>query len=105
MERPSASIVVLVAIIVLVTALTACGRAQPVRASFTVEGMTCESCSGAITDTLSKIDGVVEVSADHILGSAVVVFLSPDATAEGLADEIESLGYTVTKTEIGAVEG
>jgi copper chaperone CopZ len=74
-----------------------------VEASFSIDGMTCESCSSAITDTLSKVEGVESASADHIIGSARAVFRSPDVTVDQLVGEIEGLGYTVTATRTVAI--
>ena len=88
---------------IVLTALGCGGSTTLVEASFSVDGMTCESCSSAITDTLSKIEGVESASADHIIGSAQAVFRSPDVTQDQLIGEIESLGYTVTATETVAI--
>ena len=74
-----------------------------IEASFSIDGMTCESCSSAITDTLSKIEGVESASADHIIGSAHAIFRSPGVTVDQLVGEIEGLGYTVTATETATV--
>jgi copper chaperone CopZ len=84
----------------MVLTVLGCGPSTTtVEASFSVDGMTCESCSSAITETLSRIEGVETASADHIIGSAHAVFRSPGVTADQLAEEIEGLGYTVTATE------
>jgi copper chaperone CopZ len=58
--------------------------------------MTCESCSSAITDALTKVDGVEQATADHVAGTAEAVVTSPAVSPEQLAAEIEGLGYTVT---------
>jgi Cu+-exporting ATPase len=88
----------IVAVVIAAPLLIACGGAVPVEASFTVTGMTCESCSAAIIDTLSKIEGVEGATADHLTGSASAVFRPTEVSAEILASEIEGLGYTVTET-------
>ena len=105
MRNSSVSKALLVMLAVMVVALSGCGETKPVQASFTVEGMTCESCSKAITETLSKMEGVESASADHLAGTAEAVFLGPDVTPDVLAAEIEGLGYTVTATEIAPTEG
>lgn len=97
-------IVLLVAAAAAIAVVFGCSGPTLTEASFTIEGMSCESCSNAITETLGRLEGVESVSADHIVGSATVVFLSPVATAEQLASEIESLGYTVTSTETRAID-
>jgi copper chaperone CopZ len=98
MSSSSSRVFVAVAVALVIVAVAACGRTTTVEASFTVEGMTCESCSSAITDALAKIDGVEQATADHLAGTASAVFRSPAASAEQLANEIEGLGYTVTAT-------
>ena len=89
---------------VVLIALTACSPAPRIEAAFTVEGMTCESCSSAIGETLSAVEGVESASADHIIGSATAVFRSSDVSVDQLVTEIESLGFTVTGTETVEVE-
>lgn len=104
MKKSATSIALLVLLTAMVVATSGCGETKAVQASFTVDGMTCESCSEAITETLSKMEGVERASADHVEGTAEAVFLSPGVTPEGLAAEIEGLGYTVTATEIVPTE-
>jgi copper chaperone len=81
-----------------------CHRSTTVDVSFTVEGMHCESCSSAITDALTKVDGVESASADHVSGSATARVSSPGVAPDELAAEIEGLGYTVTAVETAPVE-
>jgi copper chaperone CopZ len=93
-------------LIVAVAVLTAgCGRSQKFRASFTVEGMHCESCSSAITEALERVEGVESASADHGSGAAEAIFRSPEVSVDELTAEIEGLGYTVTRTDSAAVQG
>lgn len=89
-----------------VTALAAvgCARSTTVEAELTVEGMHCESCSAAITQALTRIDGVETASADHAAGSAEARFRSPEVTPEQLETAIEDLGYTVTSVSLRPVD-
>lgn len=104
--KTSVDRVVLGIFVVIVAMVTAgCGRSTTVHASFTVEGMHCESCSSAITEALEKVEGVNGASADHAKGFAEASFQSPGVSPEQLATEIEGLGYTVTAVEITTVEG
>lgn len=98
---------VLIAVVLLITAgmISSCNRSTTVDASFTVEGMHCESCSAAITESLEKVDGVESASADHVSGSAKARFSSPGVSPDELAAEIEGLGYTVTAVETTPIEG
>ena len=80
-----------------------CSRQESVEHTvFSVEGMTCDSCSNGIIATLEKVEGVLSVAADHEEGSAEAVYLSTKVGADELAAEIEKLGFTVVglKTEI-----
>ena len=105
MTRFTSAVALIGLTVVLTVSLGACGRATPVHASFTVEGMHCESCSSAITEVLEKIDGVESASADHETGSAQAVLLSSSVDPNRLATEIESLGYIVTEVKTTPVEG
>ena len=103
--RTSVDRVVLTGFVIIVAALVAgCSPSTTVRASFTVEGMHCESCSSAITEALEKMDGVDSASADHAKGSAEASFHSPGVSPEELVAEIEGLGYTVTDVKTRPVE-
>ena len=85
--------------------VSGCNRSTTVDASFTVEGMHCESCSSAITEALVKVDGVESASADHVTGSAKARFPRRACHRSELAAEIEGLGYTVTAVKTTPVEG
>lgn len=91
--------------LVLAFSVAGCGRANPVRTVFTVEGMHCDGCSSAITEALSVTDGVEGASADHEKGVAEAVYQPRAVDVEELKAEIEKLGYTVTGMETEAVEG
>jgi copper chaperone CopZ len=105
MTKLSIRIGLIAAAVSVVLVLVGCGRSETLRVSFTVEGMTCESCSSAITDSLTKIDGVEHAEADHVAGTARAIYVSPRVKPELLEAQIESLGYTVTGIEIAPVEG
>lgn len=91
-------------VMVIVAMVAGCSRSSTVQATFTVEGMHCESCSSAITEALEKVEGVNGASADHAKGSAEASFQSPGVSPEQLTAEIEGLGYTVTAVETAPVE-
>lgn len=94
-----------VLLVAVVGMILGCDRTTTVDATFTVEGMHCESCSSAITDALEKVDGVESASADHAMGSAQARFQSPGVSPDQLKAEIEGLGYNVTAVETTPVEG
>ena len=103
--RTSVDRVVLGIFVVIVAIVVAgCNRSTTLQASFSVEGMHCESCSSAITEALEKMDGVDSASADYAKGSARASFHSPRVSPEELVAEIEGLGYTVTDVKTTPVE-
>ena len=75
-----------------------------VRTTFQVTGMHCDGCSSAITATLEKMNGVIEVSADHEKGVAEAVYRPRKVEVEELKTEIEKLGYTVSGMETETVD-
>ncbi|MCF7932074.1 MAG: heavy metal translocating P-type ATPase [Acholeplasmataceae bacterium] len=60
---------------------------------FDVEGMTCASCSMAITKTLEKKDGVTSVNVNLATNRATVVFDMDKVGTETITGWIDALGY------------
>jgi copper chaperone CopZ len=90
-------------LILIIASCTGCGDEVPVTVAFTVDGMTCESCSSAITKALENVDGVVSAGADHKAGTAGAVVVDHAVSDTELVDTIEGLGYTVTGVERTAI--
>ena len=64
---------------------------------FQVPGMTCGHCKGAVTDELSKINGVTKVDVD--LDSKVVSVESSAAIEwQAIADAIDEAGFEAVKS-------
>jgi copper chaperone CopZ len=82
----------------------ACDRPDTVQTVFQVEGMHCDSCSAAITESLEHVDGVIEASADYQEGIAKAHYHSRKVKVEELEAEIEKLGYTVKGMKTKRVE-
>ncbi len=65
--------------------------------TFLVPGMTCGHCQGAVTDELSKINGVIKVDVD--LDSKVVSVESSAAIEwQAIADAIDEAGFEAVKS-------
>ena len=65
--------------------------------TFLVPGMTCGHCKGAVTDELSKINGVIKVDVD--LDSKVVSVESSAAIEwQAIADAIDEAGFEAVKS-------
>lgn len=65
--------------------------------AFQVPGMTCGHCKGAVTDELSKINGVIKVDVD--LDSKVVSVESSAAIEwQAIADAIDEAGFEAVKS-------
>ncbi len=60
-----------------------------------VEGMDCASCVAKVTRAVERLPGVSEVQV-NLMAERLTVALAPDATpAEGVARQVEILGYKV----------
>ena len=65
--------------------------------AFQVPGMTCGHCKGAVTDELSKINGVTKVDVD--LDSKVVRVESSAAIEwQAISDAIDEAGFEAVKS-------
>ena len=60
--------------------------------TYTVEGMTCGHCAGAVTEEITRIAGVERVDVDVASGSVVVTSDRPVARAE-VAAAVDEAGY------------
>jgi Cd2+/Zn2+-exporting ATPase len=60
-----------------------------------VEGMDCAACVAKVTRAVERLPGVSEVQV-NLMAERLTVALAPDTTpAEGVAHQVEILGYTV----------
>ncbi|KAF4514125.1 UNVERIFIED_CONTAM: hypothetical protein B566_EDAN019152, partial [Ephemera danica] len=60
--------------------------------SVPVRGMTCESCVRSITDGVSSVPGVREVTVS-LAESMARVCLTPDGSLQRVVEKIEELGF------------
>jgi len=64
---------------------------------WTVQGMTCAHCVAAVTEEVSAIPGVSDVSIDLDSGR-VTVTADTDPTTDAVAAAVDEAGYTLVTT-------
>ncbi|WWC62714.1 uncharacterized protein I303_105311 [Kwoniella dejecticola CBS 10117] len=62
------------------------------KSTFSIEGMTCSSCSQAITRALQDHKGIVSINIDVLNNSGTVVH-TPEITIEEIKEIVEEIGY------------
>ncbi len=62
-----------------------------------VQGMTCGSCEFHVESELKKVNGIVEIKANHEQALAYVKFDSTKLSVDDIVAAINSTGYTATK--------
>ncbi len=62
--------------------------------TYTVEGMTCAHCAGAVSREVRKIDGVADVRVDVASGIVTVDAAAPLAPGD-VAAAVDEAGYTL----------
>lgn len=62
--------------------------------TYTVEGMTCAHCAGAVSREVRKIDGVADVRVDVASGIVTVDAAAPLAPSD-VAAAVDEAGYTL----------
>ncbi|HEY0487356.1 MAG TPA: heavy-metal-associated domain-containing protein [Mycobacteriales bacterium] len=69
-------------------------------AHYTVTGMTCGHCVSAVTEELTALPGVHDVSVDLVAGGDSTVTVTSDAPLadEAVRDAVDEAGYAVTGT-------
>lgn len=67
-------------------------------ATYSVTGMTCSHCVGAVTDELRSLDGVTVVEVDLNAGgtSQVTVTSSAPLAQEAVREAVDEAGYQLT---------
>ncbi len=63
-------------------------------ATYTVIGMTCDHCVGAVTSELTKVAGVSDVDVDLATGTVTVTGNGPIDEAE-VREAIDEAGYEI----------
>ncbi len=63
-----------------------------------VKGMMCSGCENRVKNVLSQIDGIENVTADHLTG-IVTIHSNKDISKEILTESIEDIGYEVIKED------
>jgi copper chaperone CopZ len=66
--------------------------------TYTVSGMTCSHCVAAVTEEISKLDGVTQVDVDLVQGGDSNVTVTSDAPlgAERVGEAVDEAGYQLT---------
>ncbi|MFB9905428.1 heavy-metal-associated domain-containing protein [Allokutzneria oryzae] len=64
------------------------------RTTYTVTGMTCGHCVASVTEEVSKIDGVTNVSVDLPTGAVTVTSTKPVDLGE-VRSAVDEAGYTL----------
>lgn len=62
--------------------------------TYTVTGMTCEHCVASVTEEISEIDGVTDVTVDLPTGAVTVTSDRPVDVTE-IRAAVEAAGYTL----------
>ncbi len=62
--------------------------------TYRINGMTCGHCASAVTEELSALDGVQDVSVNVDAGEATVTSTSP-LSDEVVAAAVDEAGYTL----------
>ncbi|KAK9342673.1 hypothetical protein V1522DRAFT_415410 [Lipomyces starkeyi] len=73
------------------------------RALFTVGGMTCASCSNAITAAVKDLPGVLDASVD-LLGHSAIAILARKELTDDVKTAIDDIGYECDLVEVVPVE-
>ena len=66
--------------------------------TYTVSGMTCGHCVAAVTEEISKLDGVKDVAVELVAGGESNVAVTSDAplAEDAVREAVDEAGYSVT---------
>ena len=66
------------------------------QATFTIKGMSCQSCEAEINNELSKVSGVMAYTTSYAKGISLVTYDASKVSEAMIAKAINTTGYTVT---------
>ena len=73
--------------------------------SLSIGGMTCASCTSAVTDAVKALNAVQSVHVDLMTNSGWIVFHGPQEIAQETVEAISDLGYEVKIMELRPSSG
>ncbi len=63
--------------------------------TYDVTGMTCAHCVAAVTEELSALDGVTDVSVDLVAGGTAHVTVTGDTSSDAVREAVAEAGYAL----------
>ena len=63
--------------------------------TYDVTGMTCAHCVAAVTEELSALDGVTDVSVDLVAGGTSHVPVTGDTSSDAVREAVAEAGYAL----------
>lgn len=73
------------------------------QATFTIKGMSCQSCEAEINNELSKVPGVIGYTTSYAKGTSLVTYDASKVNEATIAKAINTTGYTVTNYGVVAL--
>lgn len=67
------------------------------KATFVLDGMTCGSCSEAVTKTLNEFEGVLVSAVDYQSGKVEIAFDAKKTNVTKLESLLATTGYKITE--------
>lgn len=64
--------------------------------TYTVAGMTCEHCVRSVTEEVSEIPGVTDLTVDLATGSLVVTTETEPVADDAVREAVAEAGYSLT---------
>ncbi|WP_257300512.1 heavy metal translocating P-type ATPase [Haloarchaeobius sp. FL176] len=66
---------------------------------FSVPDMDCPSCAGKVENSVSKLEGIVEIDPQETTGTLTVTYDPSVTSPDAVADRIEKAGYSIDRDE------
>ncbi|KZF19715.1 heavy metal translocatin [Xylona heveae TC161] len=79
-------------------------KPQKFRATLSIGGMTCSSCTGAVTEGIKEFSWVESINVNLITHSASVTFWGRRERVDEIVEKVENLGYDCLADDISLVE-
>lgn len=65
------------------------------KVEYSIKGMTCTGCEVHIESEVNKLDGIIEVKANHEKGNTIVKYDKTKVTNKEIEDAVGKTGYKI----------
>ncbi|PWY92038.1 heavy metal translocatin [Aspergillus heteromorphus CBS 117.55] len=76
---------------------------QKFNARVSIGGMSCAACANSITNEITQLDFVENITVNLLTNSAAVIFTGPQSNIDKVVEQIEDIGFEASLDEVNKI--